>query len=131
MKNIILILLLFSTSLASASETTCTGKVWLWSVFFPIPLHRNMTLKITPALAELKSPTQGQVHFDVEADPIEYQGLIYPKGDQSQKIIDPSGDIIEFSIKVISLDRVRFTLNFKSSDLKLQGGLKPTKLNCR
>ena len=132
MKNIILILLLLSTSLVSASETTCTGKVWIWSVFFPIPLHRTMTLKISPSLSELKSPTQGQVRFDVEADPIDYQGMIYPNGEQSQKIIEPgSGDIIEFTINVLSSDRVRFTQNFKSSDLKPQGGIKPAKLNCR
>lgn len=132
MKNIFLILLLLSTSLASASETTCTGKVWFWTVFFPVPLHRNIILKINPSLSELKSPTQGQVHIDAEGEPIDYQGMIYPTGDQNQKMIDPNnGDITEFSINVLSSDSVRFTLNFKSSDLKSQGGIKPAKLNCR
>jgi hypothetical protein len=131
MKNIILILLLLSSSLVSASEATCTGKVWFWTVFFPVPLHRNIILKINPSLSELNSPTQGHVRIDAEGEPIDYQGIIYPAGDHNQKMIDPNnGDITEFSINVLSSDNVRFSLNFKSSDLKAQGWIKPTTLSC-
>ncbi|MBC7766380.1 hypothetical protein H7Y21_00050 [Arenimonas sp.] len=135
MKNFIICSLFACTfitpSFSSASETTCTGKVWVWTAFFPVPLHRNIILKISPSLSELKNPISGQVHIDAEGEPIDYQGMIYPRGDQDQKMIDPNnGDIAEFSINVLSAESVRFQLSFLSSDAKAQGGIRPATLSC-
>lgn len=113
-----------SESLQIPSSMVCTGRSWIITVLFPIPMSRDMTVTV-----DWHSATEGTLTSDIGGEPLQYTGKISLDGQKMVSVDVNNGDIITMVAKFNGRD-MNFTTTFMDSTRHFQGKVWANNLEC-
>lgn len=129
MKTILIFLLSVFSIQASAHQLSCTGSVWVKSVFFPLPIKRSASVVIT---TQEQRNVEGAVVISVGGDPIAYKGPLFLDGQRDHVAKSDTGEYSTFRLAYNQQkSKLKFQQTLFNAESEVVGSVSPAELGCQ